>query len=328
MRSTMDCWIFNTDEAGREFLRAELAAGRLRQGWGYEARLDLRLLRQKVLANEKLDVEEDKTWRVCRAMLAPERPEDEGFIRPGDLAAVKNLPEQGFFTLAEVADRPYEFDLTPELDYGHVRRVVVGSQRVFSYRARSVPQPLAMAIQRQRWPIRRTLAHRSEIQVLFGQPDDQTPLASPEEELLEAVLRYIGQQLPQRVDPTAFERVVERMLRSAGYDVTRRAGPNEQGADVTYDSDLGFGLRKTVAVQIKLHTGVDDDTEGLDQIERAAAAYRSAAGLLVSAADQLGPAFERRLAELRKTCDIEVVYGRDLWLAILKHLVATRDNRD
>jgi hypothetical protein len=94
-------WIWNIDNNYQQFFADELKAGRLRQGWGYDARLDLRQIKQKADAGQPLDDEESAAWGRLSVMI--------DWIKPDDLVLVKNTPTWGYYTLAEVAGG-YDFD--------------------------------------------------------------------------------------------------------------------------------------------------------------------------------------------------------------------------
>lgn len=44
----MECWFWNIDRPMQSYFRSELDHGRLRQGWGYDQKLDLRKIKAKI----------------------------------------------------------------------------------------------------------------------------------------------------------------------------------------------------------------------------------------------------------------------------------------
>jgi hypothetical protein len=64
----MQSWFWNIDSKNRDYFSEELRNGRLRQGWGYDHRLDLRTLKQKLDQNETFDGEESEAWKRCSVM--------------------------------------------------------------------------------------------------------------------------------------------------------------------------------------------------------------------------------------------------------------------
>ncbi len=106
-------WIWNITSDHQQFFADELKAGRLRQGWGYDDRLDLRLIVNKNQQNRALDEDEAAAWNRSRVMVM-----DWG-IKVGDIILVKNTPTWGWYTLAEVTGG-YHYDRhTPNGDFGH-----------------------------------------------------------------------------------------------------------------------------------------------------------------------------------------------------------------
>jgi hypothetical protein len=127
----MRCWLWNIDNRHQEFFAKELRAGRLRQGWGYEPRLDLRKLKQKVDSDKELDDAERKCWKGCSPMLQS--------ITEGDLVVVKKVPSWEKFTIARI-NGPYTFAVDPQLgDFGHILPVT-GPREYHKLSAR-VPAP-------------------------------------------------------------------------------------------------------------------------------------------------------------------------------------------
>jgi hypothetical protein len=96
-------WIWNIAGDQQHFFADELKKGRLRQGWGYDDHLDLRLIKKKNDHNEPLDDEEKAAWDRLNVMLM-----DWG-IKVGDVIVVKNTPTWGFYTLAKVTGG-YQYD--------------------------------------------------------------------------------------------------------------------------------------------------------------------------------------------------------------------------
>lgn len=82
-------WIWNIDSSQQRLFADELKAGRLRQGWGYADRLDLRLIQKRNQEKRALDEEESAAWTRLNVMIA-----DWG-IKLGDIILVKNTPTWG-----------------------------------------------------------------------------------------------------------------------------------------------------------------------------------------------------------------------------------------
>ena len=118
-------WALRTDQARREFIWAELQAGRLRQGWGYRADLDLEHLASLRRKGVKLAKYQQDAWRGNRRLL----PTEPGGMQVGDLVVFLNMPVRGVWSIArvtggyryEISDVPNAVDGTH--DYGHIRDV-------------------------------------------------------------------------------------------------------------------------------------------------------------------------------------------------------------
>jgi hypothetical protein len=110
-------WAMRTGGEHRDFIWAEARAGRLRQGWGWEAEQDLRLVADCRAAGQDLTDIQQMAWRAHR-MLETE----PGGMQPGDLVVAPNLPSSGRFSVFRVAGL-YRFEL-PEppnhQDFGHI----------------------------------------------------------------------------------------------------------------------------------------------------------------------------------------------------------------
>jgi bifunctional pyridoxal-dependent enzyme with beta-cystathionase and maltose regulon repressor activities len=85
-------------------------------------------------------------------------------------------------------------------------------------------------------------------------------------------------------------------------------------------------LNYRVAIQVKMHDGVENDTTGLDQLERALSEHRVDACLLVSFADKLGDEFDKRLRTLKRKHNVEVLYGDDLYSELLDLIINPDDS--
>ena len=114
------------------------------------------------------------------------------------------------------------------------------------------------------------------------------------------------------------ERLILEMLRRDGMDVVWSAGPSEKGADLLCDIQLGYGLKSKIAIQVKMHWGGDNDTEGIGQLERAFEVHDIQAGLLVSLADTLGDNVKSRIGQARKKYNIRAIYGEELYAKLLE----------
>ena len=119
-------WAIRTDQARRAFIWAELASGRLRQGWGYREDQDLELLARIRRTDGTPDAGQQATWRGNRLLL----PTEPGAVSTGDLIVLANLPRYGTWSIARVTGG-YRYAISDQRnaidhaqrDYGHIREV-------------------------------------------------------------------------------------------------------------------------------------------------------------------------------------------------------------
>lgn len=310
----MECWFWNIDISNQSYFIEELQKGRLRQGWGFRDKLNLRKLQDKVSTNISLDSEEQEAWSRCRAMLQS--------IQKGDLIAVKNIPSRDQFTLVRVRDK-YDFQIDSSVgDYGHLLPVeIVTTYHKYS---KLVPSPLINALNREQNPIRITYKHHQTIRDLASietTPDERERPEQFKEKIANwriSLFPHLRDGLKKNLSPTETERLILEMLRRDGMDVLWSAGPTERGADLLCDVQLGYGLTSKIAIQVKMHWDKDDDTTGIDQLEQAFSAHGVQAALLVSMADELGENVKSRIEQAQKTYNIRAIYGEELYAKLLE----------
>lgn len=108
-------WAMRTDPNKRTELWAEILAGRLRQGWGWDPDMDLQVIAEAVAAGEELTDWQQQAWKN-RKMLTTQA---DG-IHVGDIVLVPHMPAHRRFSLVRVTG-PYEFDGGQAFgDYGHI----------------------------------------------------------------------------------------------------------------------------------------------------------------------------------------------------------------
>lgn len=108
-------WAMRTDPNKRAELWAEIQAGRLRQGWGWDPDMDLQVIAEAAAAGVKLTGWQEQAWKN-RKMLTTQA---EG-IHIGDIVLVPHMPEHRRFSLVHVTGA-YEFDGGQAFgDYGHI----------------------------------------------------------------------------------------------------------------------------------------------------------------------------------------------------------------
>jgi len=308
----MNCWFWNIDINKQKYFNVELQKHRLRQGWGYEDKLDLRKLNA---SKTPLDEEEQEAWSRCYYMLSD--------IKVGDLVAVKNVPDHDKFTIVKVTGL-YDFKLGNEVNYGHILPVrIVG---VYNKQSAVVPTTLVNALNHARYPIHVTHKHKQAICALASNVTETTPEERAKPELFKekvakwqsSLLPHLRNLLKETLSPTETERLILEMLERDGMDVVWNAGAGEKGADLLVDPQIGYGLPYKLAIQAKMHWDQDNDQTGIDQLEQAFDAHRVQAGLLVTMADTLGPDLTKRVEESKKKYNIQVIYGEELYGRLLE----------
>lgn len=151
-------WAVRTDRSNRAILLDELRQGRLRQGWGYEAGQDLRLIHGEILRGgkwwERLSATQKDVLPHLRML-----PSAEDSVQLGDWVVTPNLPEDGMFLVAEVIGEYYyePLKLTRDTDvnnvgqdYGHVLPVRVLTAKGINRYADAVAADLRGSVRRGR----------------------------------------------------------------------------------------------------------------------------------------------------------------------------------
>jgi hypothetical protein len=311
----MERWFWNiaANPEYKKFVRKELQNGRLRQGWGYDSRLDLRRIDEKIQQSITLDNEEKIAWERCSLMLKG--------IEAEDLVVVKNVPNDECFTIVRV-DGGYAFRIDPETgDLGHF--LPVTAPRTFNKESTSVPGSFMNALNREQYPIRVTYKHRDAVLALYiRKPDTQD--TEPEEfksrlgRWRQSLALDLRNNLSKDLNHRHAERLILNLLERDGLEVKWTAGPTEKGADLIGTVKLGYGLSTDMAVQIKMHRGVDNDLTGLDQLEAAFRERHVQSALLVSFGDEIGRELSERLDSLKKMWKIDVLYGTELYSRLVE----------
>lgn len=113
-------WMMRTDRTNAGWLWSEVMAGRLRQGWGYQPKQELTLLRHRREHGEPMDRDDDWAW-PNRRMLSDE---PDG-MHIGDLVFTPHLPRPWRWSILRI-DGTYRYEIPPQHgDYGHILPVEV-----------------------------------------------------------------------------------------------------------------------------------------------------------------------------------------------------------
>lgn len=325
-----------TDREKQKFLMRELEEGRLRQGWGYDPCQDLRRIAKKVEAGRHLNDDEQDARRNRRLL----DTEPDG-VKPGDVLVLPNLPEDGWWVLARAAG-PYEFTISNEVsgagkDYGHivpvkpVRDRLGNIAKVDPYNEKVDARLRASMRTRSRMWSLDALGDRVENLLLAIEGGVDTTRPEPEAEKVEGVFDVIRQaawgSIAARYRGEELEKLVHELFRRiyAPGKVEHWGGRGEHGADLIVFTQDALGLEYKVAVQVKLHEGTHDDTTALAQLEEAHRVHRVDAGVVLTTAEKLSPAFEQARERLEGDLGIDIrVITRDEFVELLLAHIGTR----
>lgn len=113
-------WMMRTNRSIAAWLWSEVEAGRLRQGWGYQPKQELTLLRHRRERGEPMDRDDDWAW-PNRRMLADE---PDG-MQHGDLVLLPHLAREWRWAVVRIIG-VYRFEIADDYhDYGHILPVEV-----------------------------------------------------------------------------------------------------------------------------------------------------------------------------------------------------------
>lgn len=315
-------WVVRTDRHHADSLIApELRRGRLRQGWGYRADQDLRLIRDRLASGVALDWDQNAAWRHGRRLL----PDADDSIHAGDRLLLPNLPRVGRWSVAEAGD-DYDFAIASNTgDHGHIRAVALIREDLdpngFEVSARL---RRTMRCQRSTWNVD---PHGRAIEGLLaayvGRPTERDPLDGA----FEAVLETFWRRVSDAYGGAELEAPVQGLLEELFDQVDRRAGAGEHGADFLCRRDGPLGERHLTAVQLKMWEGNAVDTRPLDQLRTAYAHWPGVTSCaVITTAEGVHPAFERARRELEEelAVPVEVVSRTRLLSMFVGQLVRRR----
>lgn len=265
-------WGYRTDKANQPYFAAELLAGRLRQGWGYDPGQDLR--------NLTFDGGAKRNLRILRE------------VKQGDILLVPNVPEWGKTGIVEATedfDKGYAFTLAPgQKDFGHsfptilvgtfarssdasdaaIRRTFRSSSRFWNINY------LAEQIERLR---RAAESDRGQPTTITQRLD--AAVAQATATAREALASSLGETLVKRLQNHEWEQALVETLQVVypEYEIVRTGGAGEKqhGADIMMRIKSPFSdVRHVVAIQVKDWAG-PGDTSALNQIDKATAIEES-----------------------------------------------------
>jgi hypothetical protein len=263
-------WAMRTDRHHRELLGEELSRGRLRQGWAWDDRLDLRRLKARADSGNLGD--DTDVWRRTWRLLVGEA----GAFQVGDLVVTPNLPVNGRWSIVRVVG-DYFFERLPGGDHGHVVPVEV-IQREVSPRHPAVSADMrnSFKYRGRLWSLGAYVESVEELAKASDPGEESTELARLEH-IHEGVVEAAFNRIVDRFGDADFERPMARLLEALfGVPVEETGGRNERGADLLCRYQDALGTDHAVVVQVKRYTGTADEgrlIHALDQIERAYGSY-------------------------------------------------------
>lgn len=274
--------VIRTDE-GNEWLRNELAEGRLRQGWGA---FGLELIAADGEPVEKVD------WEAAyRALVGWGAPSPRRFailrrmleLDGGDIVVMPKMPRWDRFTIARAMGR-YRFELAEgKEDFGHVIPVDPDSVRTFAYDASNEARLVSGLFGRaNHWPAVSFCGSARHLQAARELLEQADSLESrPRRELWEAAtdeaFRRAAESLAADVadwNGQMFEDAIRQCFEDQGYELKEYRRYDGEGGDMDMvvsppPSRHGVFLPTEIAVQVKWKQGVDEgDVWAVEQIDR------------------------------------------------------------
>jgi len=301
-------WALRIDRNARAFFSSELAAGRLRFGWGYQPDQDLREIRRLRLASGQLTPDQKATWRRGRRLL----PDEIDGMQIDDIVLLPNFSADGQWSVARITGG-YDFQIPPLGDYGHFRLAESAVDDSIDAYDEAVAAPLRGAMKNLH-PLWSLDPYAQSIELLLATAK-QRPLQNVPKEserlisLCKEVIDSLSAGVKDRWHGGEFEKPCQRLLEAlfGGGNVTLTAGKKEHGADhiCTYNDPLGTPL--VAAVQVKMYDDEIDDQRALEQIRDAHANYfRVASGVILTTADRETDTFRAARAKLETDIGIPV----------------------
>lgn len=318
------CWVVRTDRRYcQDLIGPELEEGVLRQGWGWDASQDLRVIRAAIDANPA-DVDDDQweAWSHNRRLL----PDGDDSIASGDLLVLPHTPVVGRWSIAQAGD-DYDFRVAHTGDHGH-RRGVRLLRFGLDPGLHELPASLrrTMRCQRAVWNIDH---HLPTIGKLVS--NEVGPRRTVEESLeyvRGAASQAAWESLRDRFGGAELEAPTRLVLQRSFDVVEHRGGPAESGADFLCRFMGPLSIEFAVAVQLKMWTGVAEDKTPLRQLAEAAHSTPISAAVAIITAETTSPAFDEAATELAEDLQIPVrVICREEFMRLVVSSTPTQERK-
>ncbi len=113
-------WMMRTNRDLAAWLWSEVKADRLRQGWGYQPKQELTLLRHRREQGEGLDIDDENAWPNRRMV-----SDEPGGMQIGDLILTPHLPREWHWSIVCITG-PYRYKIdAAHGNYGHILPVEI-----------------------------------------------------------------------------------------------------------------------------------------------------------------------------------------------------------
>ncbi len=285
-------WAIRTDRDNKTLLLNELKQGRLRQGWGYDHKQDLRLIKKEI---DKGDKWWERLSKAQRQVLPHHRmlSSFEDSVHINDRVVVPNLPENGSFIIVEVTGEYYfeplqlsKNDDNNELveDYGHTLPIRVLTDKGINKYADHVHADIRSTLRTpmRMWNLDRysneleNILEKYEMGIDFSTPTTgQSRLETAWDNSLskanQMLQEQLGSELDKRFRAAEWEEPIINALKKLyqSADVKGVGGPHEHGADIIVTIPNYFdALPWLIIIQVKNYVGVIN-TQVLDQLRTA-----------------------------------------------------------
>jgi len=328
-------WAIRSDKDNIPLLSKELQQGRLRQGWGYTANQDLRLL--------QTEIDKGGSWwagltQAQKDALGNLRmfSKSNDSIKQNDIVIIPNLPEYGLFCVA-VVNGEYTYDpliLSEEndvndigQDYGHILPVRLLTANGVNKYAEGVSARIRSTLRTasRMWNLDKYTEDIDKLLESISSGVALTISSSGEARLEKAwdaalsqansvLQETLSKELNMRFQAAEWEEPITLILRklypSPGADILWVGGPSENGADVVVKIQNHFGGSPwLVIIQVKNYTGILGSA-ALDQLKTAYACYRKDGDplmlLVMTTADESSPEFDAGARALESELKIPV----------------------
>jgi hypothetical protein len=326
-------WAIRTDRYNKKLLLSELRAGRLRQGWGSDASQDLRIIQAEITRGGKWWTRLSETQKQALPQLKM-LSAAQGGVGVGDWVLAPNLPEDGYFLIAEIIGDYYFDQLSlgadtnindTDKDYGHILPVRLITKQGINWYAEMVSAPLRS----QRRPASRMWNldfYKDDIEQLVkqyiaggdyaaaksGNARLQTAWVKALSRAADVLQERLGLELDKGFQAAEWEEPIKRVLENLypSADVRWVAGRSENGADIIVQLTNHFGGPPwLMVVQVKNYTG-EIGPPVLQQLRTAYKKYSTEGKILVlvamTTAEKLSVGLTENINELEKELGVPV----------------------